>query len=194
MRDELGQEVRQLFGPDVADQRAVQAGQVVEVEHGRRRLAAVLVSADERDRVAAAGVRDGNARVAGDADERRHARDDLETDALFVQEQRLGAAAVEQERVAPLEAGDDLAFARLFGEQVADRFLFERLLGRHADVDALGVGPRMPEQPRVDEMVVEHDVGRREALLAAHRDEARVARAGADQVDDATHEFEPPRV
>ena len=37
------------------------------------------------------------------------------------------------------------------------------------------------------EVVVEHDVGRREALQAAHGDEARIAGAGADQIDDASH-------
>ena len=109
-----------------------------------------------------------------------------------MQEQRLGTAAVEQVRVAPFEARDDLAFARFFGEQVANRILFQRLLRRHAHIDALGVGSRMPEQPGVDEMVVDDDVGRRDALLPPHRDEARVAGTGANQIDDATHEFEPP--
>ena len=37
------------------------------------------------------------------------------------------------------------------------------------------------------EVVVEHDVGRGEALQAADGDEPGIARAGADQVDDAVH-------
>ena len=50
-------------------------------------------------------------------EQRRHAGDDLEGHALLVQEQRFGAAAIEHERVAPLEPRDHLALARLFGER-----------------------------------------------------------------------------
>ena len=77
-----------------------------------------------------------------------------------MQEQRFRAAAIEDERVAPLQPRDDLAFARLLGEQIADRFLFERLRRGDADVDLLRVRPRVAQQPRVHEVVVEHDVGR----------------------------------
>jgi hypothetical protein len=63
-----------------------------------------------------------------------------------VQEQRLFAAAIEDERVAPLQARDGLAFARLLGEQVIDRFLRHRLGRRGADVDELGARPRMHQQ------------------------------------------------
>ena len=86
-----------------------------------------------------------------------------------MQEQRFGAAAVEDERVAPFQPRDDLALARLLGEQIADRFLLERLRRGDADVDLLGVGPRVAQQARVNEVVVEHDVGRREALRGRGR-------------------------
>ena len=36
------------------------------------------------------------------------------------------------------------------------------------------------------EMVVQHDVRRRETLKASHRDQAGIARAGADEIDDAS--------
>ena len=55
---------------------------------------------------------------------------------------------IEHERIAPLQPRDGLAFARLFGEQIADRFLLERLRRRDADVDLFGVGARVAEQPR----------------------------------------------
>ena len=108
--------------------------------------------------------------------------------ALLVQEQRFGAAAVEDERVAPLQPRDGLALARLLRQQVADRFLLERLRRGGADVDLLRVRPRRAQQPRRHEMVVQHDVGRRETLQAADGDEAGIARTGADEVDDA-HTF-----
>ena len=89
--------------------------------------------------------------------------------ALLVQEQRFGAAVIEDERIAPLQPRDDLALARLLGEQIADRFLLERLRRRDADVDLLGVGARVAEQARVHQVVVQHDVGRREALAGRAR-------------------------
>ena len=82
--------------------------------------------------------------------------------AVLVKEQRFLAAAIEHERIAPLEPRDDLALARFFDQQVVDGFLVERLRRSQADVDLLGVLPRIPEQPRMHEMVVEHDVGGRE--------------------------------
>ena len=57
---------------------------------------------------------------------------------MLVQEQRLFAAAIEDERVAPLQPRNELAFARLLDEQIADRFLRHRLRRRGADVDQLG--------------------------------------------------------
>ena len=36
-------------------------------------------------------------------------------------------------------------------------------------------------------MIVHHDVGRRETVQAANRDEPRIARAGANQIDDVSH-------
>ena len=107
--------------------------------------------------------------------------------ALFVQEQRFGAAAVEDERVAPFEPRDRLALARLFRQQVTDGFLLERLGRRMADVDHLGVRPGVAEQPRVNQMVVQHDVGRLEIPQAANGDEPWIAGARANQIDDASH-------
>jgi hypothetical protein len=101
---------------------------------------------------------------------------------------------VEHERVAPFEPRDDLVLARLFGEQVADRLLFERLRRGDAHVDRLRVGPGVAEQSRVDQVVVQNDVGHRQALHAAHGDEAGVPRAGADEIHNATHASGPPRV
>ena len=68
--------------------------------------------------------------------------------ALFVEEQRFLAAAVEHERIAPFQPDDGLALARLLREQEADRFLLERLRRGGADIDLLGVRSRGAQQPR----------------------------------------------
>ena len=143
--------------------------------------------ANERQRVAAARVGEGDAGVARRREPGRHAGHDLERDALLVEEQRLGAAAVEDERVAPFEPGDRLALARFFREQIADRLLLERLRRGHAHVDFFGISPRVPEQTRMHEPVVQHHVGGRETLQAADGDEARIARPRADQINHARH-------
>ena len=92
--------------------------------------ALILVAAHERQRVAAAGIGHRNAGVGRRANRGRHAGHDLERNALLVQEQRFDAALIEDERVAPLEPGDQLAFARLLGDEVADGFLIEPLAAR----------------------------------------------------------------
>ena len=102
-----------------------------------------------------------------------------------MQEERFAAAGIEKERVAPFEPCDGLALARLLGEQVADGFLLERLGRRRSHVDFLGVRPRIAEQPRMHHMVVEHDVGGAETSQTARGNQTRVARSGANQIDDA---------
>jgi hypothetical protein len=69
-----------------------------------------------------------------------------------VEEQRLRAAAVEHERVAPLQSRDRLALARFLSEEITNRLLLERLGRRDADVDLLRVRARVAEQPRRHEV------------------------------------------
>ena len=138
------------------------------------------MAAHERERVAAARIGDRHAGVARHGDARGNARHDLEAHALLVEEQRFGAAAIEDERVAPLQPRDDFSFARLLGEEIADGFLLERLRRRDADVDLFRIGARGAQEARRHEMVVQHDVRRLEALQAANGDEHRIARSRAD--------------
>src|SRR5207244_4150999 len=65
------------------------------------------------------------------------------------------------------------------------RFLLERLRRGDPDVDLLRVRPRVAQQSRMHQMVVQHNIRLRETLHAAGGDEARIARARANQVDDA---------
>ena len=102
---------------------------------------------------------------------------------MLLQEQGLFAAAIEDERVAPLQPGDHLALPRLLDEQVADRLLLHRLGRRDAHVDELRGVLGVPQQPGRDQAVVDDDVGAPHALQAVRGDEARIAGTGADQVD-----------
>ena len=181
VRKERVENRRQLIRPRVADDGAVELRQAGPVDGGAR-LALVLVPAHERQRVAAAWIGDGDAGIARHADAGRHAGHDLEAHALFVQKQRFRAASIEDERIAPLQPGDRLAFARLFGQQIADGFLFERLRSRTADVDLLRVRSCVAQQARVNKMIVKHHVRRLEALESADRDEPGITGSGADEI------------
>ena len=86
-----------------------------------------------------------------------------------MQEDGFLAAAVEDERVAPLEPHDDLALARLVGEQVADGVLIERLGRGGADVDALGVRRRGAARRGGHAVIVEDDVGMGRAVAGRAR-------------------------
>jgi len=100
-----------------------------------------------------------------------------------VQEERLLAAAVEDERIPDLEADHGLAFTRLFDEQQRDGLLVEGSRRGGPDVDPLGIVPRGAEQPGVDLMVVHHHIGCLELALTAHADQSGIAGAGADDED-----------
>ena len=112
MRHERRQNLRQLQWPRVADDGAVEVREARPIDR-RRRLAIVFVAADEGERVAAAGIGSGDARITRDGNPGRDARHHLEADALFVEEQRFGAAAIEDERIAPFQPRNRLALARL---------------------------------------------------------------------------------
>ena len=57
-----------------------------------------------------------------------------------------------------------------------------------ADVDHLGPGAHEVERLGRDQLVVEHDIRLRQRLGSAPREQARVARAGADEDHASGHE------
>ena len=85
-----------------------------------------------------------------------------------------------------MRRADDLALPRLLGEQVADGLLVDRLRRGAADVDALGMARRLPQQARVHEMVVDDDVGALQAGQPARRDQVRCAGPGPNEVHERT--------
>ena len=101
---------------------------------------------------------------------------------MLVEEQRLFRAAVEHERIAPLQSRDDAALARFFDEQHRERILRHVALGWRARENPLGIRPR-PSQRRLDRTVVHDDVRFGEQPDAARRHEPRISRARTDQID-----------
>ncbi len=138
------------------------------------------MASDENQHVAGAWIGDRNTGIGRTADRDRHTRHHLEWNALLVQEQRFLAAAVEDERIAPLQTHDSLAFTRFLDQQQADGILFQRFRGSRANVDAFGAGLRQAQQASMHAMVVNHDIRRLQKPAPAHGDERRVAGAGAD--------------
>ena len=123
------QDRRHLPRAGVADDRAAEVRQRHPVDLGRR-LAAVLEALHEGHRLAGAGIGHRHAGVGRHRDAGRQAGHDLEGDALLVQEDRFLAAAVEEERIAPLEADDDLALAGLLGRRAGRSRPARRAAGR----------------------------------------------------------------
>ena len=172
----------QLLRSDVADDRAIELGQACPVDIGQNAVV-VFVTAHERDRVSAPRVGHRHAGVGGNTDAEWNARHHLERNSLRVQKQRFLASAIEDEGVAAFEPRHQLPLSRLLGKEKRNRVLLHRLTPGAADVDQLGSLARLFEHSRRDLVIVNHDVGALEAFKPVHGDEARIARAGPDQVN-----------
>jgi hypothetical protein len=132
-------------------------------------------------------IGDRDARVRGAADGGGHAGYDFEWNALLVQKQSFLSAAAKQEWIAPTDARDDLALARLFGNQVGDRILIVDVRRAAANIDAFNVRPRGVEQSRVHFVIVNDHVRELQATPATQTDQVRSAWSSADQVDEGRH-------
>ena len=129
-------------------------------------------------------------RNAGEQRRRNRARDsrnDFAGDAGGGERERFFSAAAEDERIAALQPHDPVAAARLANHQPIDRVLANRrTAGALADEE--------PPRPRrkaqrlgLDERVVEHEVGLREARDRLQRQQLGIAGAGADERNAAAH-------
>ena len=137
-------------------------------------------------------MRHGNAGIRRRGDARRHARNDLERNPRRGERLRLFASAAEHERIAAFEPHDALAFARELHEQRVDLVLPRRLARAAAFADVVQLDGRRAvrdrrqrEQRRIRERVVDDRVAGDEQLAAAQREQAGIARARADEIDDA---------
>ena len=175
-------------GQEVIDER-LQTGGVALADHGQARRGeirpagaaqAALTPAHEHHGVARVRVAERNAREAGIADRPRDAGHDLERDAERLQRLRLPGAAVE--RVAVDQACNRLSRGRLLREQPGDGVRIGGLLLDGRGVDPLHGGTDHPQLPGVNQVVVDDYVGALQIPQAAHADQCRLARSGADQV------------
>ena len=116
VRDERVEQTRELLRSRVADDGAIEPREARPVDVGEDAVL-VLVSAHQRDRVAAARIGHRDAGIRRHPDAERNTGHDLERNALLVQEQRFLASAIEDERVAPFQPRHELAFARFLDEQ-----------------------------------------------------------------------------
>ena len=99
-----------------------------------------------------------------------------------MQRRGLLAAAAEQERVAALEPHDALAPAGRLDQRLVDGDAALGVPGAEfGDREALGAGGDEIEDARVDESVVEDEVGLPEQLNGPQRQQTAVTGAGADQ-------------
>src|SRR5262249_24772957 len=128
-----------------------------------------------------------NAGVCGDRRAGRNSGHDFPFDSGLNQRLGLLAAAAKDERVAALQTHDDRMFIGLRDEQAVDLRLRPQLLGTLepalADVDQFGAGGRMFENLRVDQVVVDHAVGFGDQIARLEREQARIARPRADQIN-----------
>ena len=142
------------------------------------------VAGDEGDRRSVLAMRQRDARIGGDAERRRDARNHFERDAGIGQRFGLFAAAPEDERVAALQPDHRQAAPGALDQHGADLFLREGVVGfLLADVEPLGVRRGEVEQRVGRQVVVEDGVGLFEDAAAFDGDELGIAGSGADQVD-----------
>jgi hypothetical protein len=98
------------------------------------------------------------------------------------------AAAAEDERVAALQPDHAPTLQREPHEQRVDLVLRQRVPGaRLADVDQLRIAACEVEDVGTDEAVVDDDVGLRDQPRRAQRQQIRISRTGADEMDDPRH-------
>ena len=152
---------------------------------GARRI---VVAARDGDGAGDAPVGHRDARHGGPGDRAAHARDHLESKARLRQGEGLLAAAAEDERVAALEAHHAPPGAGVLHQHRADLLLRHPVApGRLAGVDQDGVGRGEVQQPLGSQAIVDHDLGRLQQTEPADGQQVGIARAGADEVNDAAH-------
>src|SRR5512143_4004249 len=119
--------------------------------------------------------------------DRRGGRDtghDLERDTGIHEILGLFPSPAEDERIAALQAGNDLSFLRFLYNQGIDLVLRERVpTALLADIYEFGLRATVLEQPLVREIVIDDHVGLFHPLEALDRDQAGVARTRAYKIN-----------
>jgi hypothetical protein len=180
-RDQPLRDARPLSEPHQHHQRESVRGQAVD----QRTVCLLVVTGHDHEARGHSPVRHRDARQRGRRDRRRHAGDHLARDAGARQRQRLLAAAAEHERVAALEPHHLQPAARVLDQQAVQHLLLDRRpTGPLADVEPARARRQLPHLLR-GQRVVEDEVGLGQPPRPAHREQIRVAGAGAHQGDAA---------
>ena len=170
------------------------------VEHERRRrsrqlrpgdrarlLFVGLVTGGEGDGAGEATMRERDAGVGWGGDGGGDAGDDVERHAGVDERFGLFAAAAEDERIAALQAHDDLPAARALDEERIELLLIEAIASRGTR-DQLGGGRRVARDDLIgDQSIGDDHLGAMERFDRAHGDEPGIARAGADEIHKTCH-------
>ena len=124
----------------------------------------------------------GRGRSGGDAG------DDLEGDPGGTERDDLFLEPTEDRRVARLEPDDARAGRGMIDQQLRDmRLARGGAPGALADRNELGAGADMAEQRTRREIVEQHDIGRLQPRDGFERQQFGIARARADEGDEAAH-------
>ena len=151
--------------------------------HIVRHLPAGAVAGDKSDGMVDVAMGRGNARIAKAADTRAHPRNHAERDTGRDQVERFLAAATENERVAAFKTQHPFAAAGELDKAHGNRALLgARLAAPLAGIDPLGAGRKF-QNALIHQRVINNDIGLLERIQSVHRQQARIARAGADQPD-----------
>ena len=167
------------------DERGIEGRQLRPV-HAGRVLGGVFMPGHEDGNSGDVAVGQWDPGVGEHAVGRGYSRNDLEGDAGLAHGLGFLAAAAEHVGIAALETDDALAGAGMRDQQLED--LVEgapAVTSPVADADALGVRTGEVEQPPVEQVVVEDDVGFPQVLSAAQGEQSGITRTGADEVHTA---------
>jgi len=123
-----------------------------------------------------------NAGIRGAGQSGGDAGHDFEADAVRAQEFQFLAAAAEHEWIAALEPDHAFPGERVLQHELVDALLRGVVLrGLLADFDELGVAARQLQHVAADQSVMQDHIGLVEQAQCAQRQQARIARAGADK-------------
>ncbi len=167
----------------VKDQRARKFGESTVVERWTA-FFGVFLPGDKGDRRCGVPMRHWNSGIAGRGKRRRDPRDDLKFNLVLNQAVQLLASAGKHHWIAALEPNHrriDLGHANQ--PLVNLRLLQDASTAVLAQRDQSSSGAAVAKDLRIDEIVIEHSIGALQNFHCAERNQARIARPGADEIN-----------